>query len=88
MKGVRDMSNIRSTPRSVILRNDIDWTQPDISFDSCSEAITFLWDKIGRSRTWRSVSSSFHYACDRDRSLFGYRFLKNPEYVRGYFLIP
>ena len=79
------MSEIRCAPRSVILRNDIDWEQPDISFDSCSEAITFLWDKICRSRTWRGVSSSFHYAYDRDKPLFGYRVLKDPDYVREYF---
>ena len=78
------MSDIRCVPRSVVLKSDMDWTKPDLEFDSCSEAISFLWNLIGRSRTWVSVRSSFYYACNMNKSLFGYVIVRDPNYVLSY----
>ena len=78
--------DILSSPRSVVLKNDMDWEIADLKFESCNDAIFFLWDKVRNgSVKWKTVNSAFHTAWDRNRKLYGYIIVKDPDYVPEYY---
>ena len=78
--------DILKSPRSVILKNDMDWDQPDIKFNSCSDAIFFLWDRVrDGSVKWGTVTNAFHTAWDNNRKLYGYIIVKDPNYRPEYY---
>ena len=78
--------DILKTPRSVVLKNDMNWEIPDLEFESCTDAVTFLWERVRNgSVRWNTVSSAFHTAWGNNRKLYGYIIVKDPDYVPKYY---
>ena len=71
----------KSNPRRVKLHHP--GLSSPLKFDSCTDAIEFLWNDVrNRSIKFDTVSSEFHKRFNRGKPLYGYRIEKDPNYNR------
>ena len=76
------MTFFTSRPRKVKLHHDS--LLSPLQFDSCEDAIEFLWHDVRkRSIKIGTVRSTFHKKSEQGKPIYGYRIEKDKDYVHG-----